>query len=147
MSPEPISSHSLISPADADVAATPRCVPIAHACLLWLMVSACGGSTGAPPGSGNADTITGTERFGWDQPASDAGELASFRYALYVDNSRTEATDVSCGSTPASGRFACTCALPLMASGSHTLQVAAFVIDASTTRESARSDAVRVIKQ
>jgi hypothetical protein len=148
MSPEPISSHSLISPANADLALTPgRGCRIARACLLWLLVSACGGSTDAPPGSGSGETITGAERFGWEQPASDAGELASFRYAFYVDNSRTEATDVSCGSTATSDRFACTCGLPVMASGSHTLQVAAFVIDASTTRESPRSAAVRVIKQ
>lgn len=66
---------------------------------------------------------------------------------MYVDNNRTEAADVSCGATPASGRFACTCQLPQMPAGSHTLQLAAFVTDAGTLRESARSEAVRVIKQ
>lgn len=91
--------------------------------------------------------VTGVERFGWEQPAPDAGELASFRYAMYVDNNRTEATDVSCEATATSGRFACTCQLPQMASGSHTLQIAAFVTDESTSRESARSDTVRVVKQ
>jgi hypothetical protein len=110
-----------------------------------LLLSGCGGSSGAPPG--DAETITGAERFGWDQPATDAGEVASFGYAFYVDNNRTEAADVSCAATSTSGRFACTCQLPLLSSGSHTLQVAAFVIDASTTRESARSEAVRVIKR
>jgi hypothetical protein len=91
--------------------------------------------------------VTGVERFGWEQPAPDAGELASFRYAMYVDNNRTEATDVSCEATATSGRFACTCQLPQMAAGSHTLQLAAFVADAGALRESARSDAVRVVKQ
>ena len=112
----------------------------------YVVLSACGGST-SPPGSNDIETITGTERFGWEQPAIDAGELASFRYAVYVDNSRSEAADVSCGSTPTSGRFACTCQLPQIASGSHTLQVAAFVIDESTLRESARSATVRIVKQ
>lgn len=113
---------------------------------LCLGLAACGGSSGAP-GSSDVEIITGVERFGWDQPVADAGELGSFRYAIYVDNSRTEAADVSCGSTSTGGRFACTCQLPLMSSGSHTLQVAAFVSDQGTTRESARSATVRVVKQ
>jgi hypothetical protein len=120
--------------------------PRALALLAAVVLSACGGASGAP-GSGNGEVITGVERFGWDQPAPDAGELATFRYAIYVDSSRTEAADVSCDATSTSGRFACTCSLPQMASGSHTLQVAAFVLDASTARESARSDIVRVVKQ
>lgn len=104
---------------------------------------------GAPntPPSGGGETITGLERFGWDQPAADAGELASFRYALYVDEARSEATDVSCAPGAAAGRFACTCRLPALSSGAHSLQVAAFVLDAGVTRESARSAAVRVVKQ
>jgi hypothetical protein len=133
--------------ADLDAALTPvRGSLLGGACLLWLVVSACGGSTDSPPGSGSAETITGAERFGWEQPANDAGELASFRYAIYLDDARTEAGDVSCESPSTGGRFACTCALPVMTSGSHSLQVAAFVIDAGTTRESTRSAAVRVIK-
>src|SRR2546423_11811524 len=108
---------------------------IVAAVSLSVVLSACGGSSGAP-GSNGGEMITGIERFGWEQPATDAGELASFGYAIYVDDSRTDATDVSCGTTTASGRFACTCQLPQMASGSHALQVAAFVTDASTSRES-----------
>jgi hypothetical protein len=109
-----------------------------------FVFAACGGSPSPPSG---AETITGTERFGWDQPAADAGELASFRYAFYVDDARLEAADVSCAPGPSSGRFACTSDLPTMSSGVHTLQVAAFVIDAGAIRESARSAAVRVIKR
>ena len=119
---------------------------IARLVLTCLLASACGRSSGAP-GSSDVEIVTGLERFGWDQPAADAGELSSFRYAIYVDNSRTEAADVSCGSTSAGGRFACTCQLPLIASGSHTLQVAAFVSDEGTVRESARSATVRIVKQ
>src|SRR5215204_3514238 len=91
-----------------------------------FLLAACGGS---PPAPVSTDTITGAERFGWDQPAADAGELASFRYALYVDDARSEAVDVSCASVQVSGRFACTSQLPAMPTGSHTLQVASFVID------------------
>jgi hypothetical protein len=114
--------------------------------LACLALCACGGSSDAP-GSNSVEMITGVERFGWDQPAADAGELASFQYAIYVDNGRAEAADVSCGAAGTGGRFACTCQLPLMASGLHTLQIAAFVIEADATRESSRSEALRVVKQ
>jgi hypothetical protein len=105
---------------------------------------ACGGSHPAPSGS---DTVTGDERFAWDQPAADAGELATFHYALYMDDVRGEAVDVSCAPGQTSGRFTCTARLPAMAPGTHTLQVAAYVIDGTATRESGRSAPVRVVKR
>ena len=110
-----------------------------------LVVSACGGGSPSPPSGG--DTITGGERFGWEQPAADAAELATFRYALYVDDVRSEATGVSCASTVVSGRFPCSSNLPSMAAGSHTLSVASFVVDGGTVRESSRSSAVSVVKR
>ena len=115
----------------------------------WLAVGACvlAACGGSPPVSGGTETITGVERFGWDQPAADAGELASFRYAVYVDGARGEASDVSCAPGQSSGRFACTSRLPAMSAGVHTLEVAAFVIDAGAARESARSATVRVVKR
>ena len=107
---------------------------------------ACGGrSSGNQPGEGVL--INGTERFGWDQPAADAGELGTFRYALYLDGVRREAEDVSCGGAPAPAGFACTCRLPAMSAGAHTLAVAAFVIDAGTTRESPPSAALAVVRR
>ncbi len=110
------------------------------------LLAACGpsASSGTP---GGTETITGAERFGWDQPAADAGELASFRYALYVDDVRSEAADVSCAPGQSAGRFACTAALPALSTGTHTIRVAAFVLDGGTVRESSRSAAVRVMKQ
>ncbi|PYR75195.1 MAG: hypothetical protein DMF86_16175 [Acidobacteria bacterium] len=102
---------------------------------LAVAVAACGGRM--PPGQpGDGQVISGNERFGWDQPAGDAAELATFRYAFYTDNART-------GQAAAAG-FACTCRLPSMSSGTHTLQIAAFIIDAGTVRESARSSSVTV---
>jgi len=108
-----------------------------------LVFAACGGSPSPPNGT---ETITGVERFGWDQPAADAAELASFRYALYVDEARSEAADVTCAPGQPSGS-SCTSRLPPISAGVHTLQVAAFVIDGGGVRESARSAAVRVIKR
>jgi hypothetical protein len=109
-----------------------------------FMCAACGGS---PSGSNGIEIVTGVERFGWDQPAADAGELVSFRYAFYVDDVRSDATDVSCATGQAAGRFVCTAALPSMSTGTHALQVASFVVDGGATLESARSVTVRVQKR
>ena len=110
-----------------------------------LVVTACGGRSPSAPGGGEA--ISGSERFGWDQPAADAAELATFRYAIYVDEVRSEATGVSCASAVVNGRFPCSSSLPSMSSGTHTLSVASFVIDAGVTRESSRSAAISVVKR
>jgi hypothetical protein len=112
-----------------------------------FVLAACGGSPSPSPPGSTTEAVTGDERFGWDQPAADAAELASFRYALYVDDVRSDAADVSCAATQTSGRFACSCRLPTMSTGSHTIQVAAFVSDSGNTLESPRSPGVRVVKR
>ena len=51
-------------------------------------MAACGGkTTPAPPSTEtpSGERIIGTERLGWDQRAADAAELATIRYAIYVD--------------------------------------------------------------
>lgn len=94
------------------------------------------------PPSGS-ETISGTERVGWDQPASNAGELATIRYAIYVDGVRAELGGVACGDTATTAGFSCTAPLPRMTAGSHTIELAAYVQDGSTL-ESTRSAALRV---
>ncbi len=116
----------------------------AVALAISSMLIACGGSK---PGPESAEVITGSERFGWDQPAADAGELATFRYAIYVDGARSDATDVTCATTSTNARFACTCRMPPMTSGAHTLAVAAFVGDGASLLESSRSTTVSVVKR
>jgi hypothetical protein len=123
-------------------------VELAICAVFTSALTACGGAPPSTPSvpttpSTGGETISGSERMGWDQPASDAGELATYRYALYVDDTRGEASDVTCTAASA-GLFVCTCKLPAMASGAHTLQVAAFVLDGATVVESDRSTAVRV---
>jgi hypothetical protein len=113
------------------------------AVMLALGIAACGG--GSPPGSGDTGLVlNGNERFGWDQPATDRGELATFRYAMYVDDVRTEAVDVNCATTRTAAGFACTARLPQLTPGTHTLQIAAFAVDGASVRESSRSTPVRV---
>jgi glucose/arabinose dehydrogenase len=129
---------------------TPIVVPRAlrtHLALVIVVVSAaCGSSTppGTPsPGPGGADTITGRERLGWDQPAGSAAEVAGLGFYIYVDNVRNEATDVNCASTAGAGGFACSSRLPAMTNGAHTLEISAYV-RSDPDAESTRSPALRV---
>ena len=123
-------------------------MPRRAACILLTVLAAAGcGDNPAPPspspGPGTGETITGRERIGWDQPAGGVGELATFRYAIYVDGVRSEIAEVTCASTPEAGAFPCSGRLPSMTTGVHTLELAAFtLIDA--LRESAKSPTLRV---
>lgn len=117
-----------------------------HLALVIIAGAGCG-RTPPPtpaPGTGVTETITGRERLGWDQPASTAAELATFRYAIYVDGTRFELTDVTCPPPPGPGGFACSGRLPTMSIGSHTLELAAF-FDAGGIVESPKSPPLRVI--
>jgi glucose/arabinose dehydrogenase len=113
-------------------------------------VMACGGKSEppSPPGSGveqipGVEQITGNERLGWDQWASDAAELARIQYVVYVDDARTALAGVSCADTPGNDGFACTGQVPSMSQGLHRLELAAF-IDVGTIMESERSAPLRV---
>jgi glucose/arabinose dehydrogenase len=106
--------------------------------------AACGSGTPSSPapGSGDAGTITGRERIGWDQQAASASELAAIKYAVYVDGARSILPDVSCGSTAAASGFPCSARLPAMTPGAHTLEIASFIEDGGA--ESAKSSPLRV---
>jgi glucose/arabinose dehydrogenase len=121
-----------------------RCVrPIAL--IFAAAVAACGSRTPPPPDtSGSVETVRGTERLGWDQRAGDTVELGSFRYAIYVDGNRSEIADVSCGGAAGANGFGCSGRLPSMAIGSHTLELATFIVEGGNIVESARSSPLRV---
>jgi glucose/arabinose dehydrogenase len=109
--------------------------------IAGMVAAACGGNTPpptpGPPGSGG-ETISGRERIGWDQQAASATELQAFRYAIYVDNVRSELADVSCGATAGQNGFPCSGRLPSMTNGTHVIELASF-IDLQGILESARS--------
>jgi glucose/arabinose dehydrogenase len=94
------------------------------------------------PPSG-VETINGTERLGWNQPAADAVELATIGYVVYVDGARTALVGAACAPAPAASAFACTAALPALTPGAHTLELAAVITDGSVL-ESPRSAGLRV---
>ena len=124
----------------------PRPVSPAVVVACLCLLTACGnGSTPnpSPPGGDVGETITGRERIGWDQQASSPAELATFRYAIYVDGTRSEIADVSCSATVGASGFPCSGRLPPMSNGTHMLELASFV-DAGGIVESARSAAFRV---
>lgn len=103
---------------------------------------------GSPPVSAPElprERIIGTERFGWDQHAADAAELATFRYAIYVDGARSELTGVSCASVPRQAGFACSAPLPPLSPGSHTLEISTFIVNDEGVLESARSAPLYVV--
>ena len=117
--------------------------------LITLFAAACGSSKPPAPstgtGSGGVESITGRERIGWDQPAADVGELGTFRFAIYVDNVRSELAEVSCASNAGAAGFGCSGKLPSMSNGAHTLEIAAFSAVNSDSGESNRSNPLHVI--
>ncbi len=116
--------------------------------ITLIVVAGCGGDTTpptpTPPGPGAGESITGRERIGWDQLASTTEELATFRYAIYVDGTRNEVTETSCGQTATSAGFPCSGRLPAMSAGAHTLELATYVVDDGGVAESAKSSSLRV---
>ncbi len=115
------------------------------AIVLTALCLACGSKPPTPtPTPNGIETIRGTERLGWDQQALDTVELATFRYAVYVDGARTEVADVNCAPTAGANGFSCSGRLPQMSPGQHTLELAAFVLDGSAIVESGRSSSLRV---
>jgi glucose/arabinose dehydrogenase len=116
--------------------------------LITLFVAACGSSKPSTPSTGSGGgtaSITGRERIGWDQPASDADIIGTLRFAIYVDNVRNEMTGVSCSSTLGASGFPCSGQLPAMTSGPHTLQIAAFSGSEDAVNEGDRSGPLQVV--
>lgn len=113
--------------------------------MACLVAVACGTSTPptpSPPGT-NGESITGRERIGWDQKASSASELQTFRYAVYVDNVRSEIGEVACAATAGANGYPCSGRLPAMSNGTHVVEIAAF-IDLNGIVEGPRSAPLRV---
>jgi glucose/arabinose dehydrogenase len=92
----------------------------------------------------SGEQITGRERIGWTQPATDATDLADFKYAIYIDGARSTLGNASCSPTPSPAGFDCSAPLPTMAPGAHVLELAAYTGDGGSL-ESSRSAPLNVI--
>jgi aldose sugar dehydrogenase len=118
-------------------------------CLLALAIAACAKSPEPPVVTpGPAENVTGTERLAWNQAAADSGELSTFHYAIYIDGVRAELAGASCQppSSPTSLAFDCLAPLPAMPAGTHTLELAAFIVVNGSPLESPRSASLQVNK-
>jgi glucose/arabinose dehydrogenase len=122
-------------------------IPSLVPALALIFLTACGSDNRPddPNPAPGGETITGRERIGWIQPATDTVELATFGYAMYVDNVRVVLA-ATCGSTAGSGGFQCSAQLPQpqMTPGAHVLELATFTGSGANVLESARSPALSV---
>lgn len=73
-----------------------------------------------------SQSATGPEHLSWSQAAASDTELASIRFAIYVDGSRSELAGSSCAASTTQDVYDCSAPLPTLTPGSHTLQMAAY---------------------
>jgi glucose/arabinose dehydrogenase len=113
-----------------------------------LLLGACNNDPTSPedpePPPGTPEAITGRERIGWIQDAADATELASLDFLIYVDGGRSVLQDASCSNAGGANGFPCSAALPAIAPGRHTLQIATLQAVGGAILESSRSAALEV---
>src|SRR5437870_1740557 len=104
-----VSERSMRYPTAANMRHIADARVLCWALVLCGMAAACGNSAPPPPVvvPGPVESISGTERIGWTQPAADAGEIATFRYVLYVDGSRFELNAAECVHSSGRGEFSC----------------------------------------
>jgi aldose sugar dehydrogenase len=125
----------------------PGWIGVAAVVVLTAAAAACGGGTPPPSSSDpppSGERISGNERLGWNQRAADENELATFRYVAYVDGTRVELANVSCGNANGA-TFPCSSRMPAMTPGAHTIELASFTTDNGAIVESSRSTGLRVI--
>jgi glucose/arabinose dehydrogenase len=67
--------------------------------------------------------VTGRERLSWHQAAPGAAIVSQYRYAVYVDNSRTPLDAVCSSQVDSSEGYLCSSPLPPLTRGRHVLEV------------------------
>jgi glucose/arabinose dehydrogenase len=119
------------------------------ALLAWVPLAGCDKKEEPPspdPGDpSGAVQVSGGERIGWNQRASDRFELSLFQYVIYVDGARAPLTGANCSTNATAAGFECSAPLPPLALGAHTLEIATVVMDPAGALESARSEPLRVV--
>ena len=116
-----------------------RNLRVLAALTLAALAGGCGGDGVQPPaggGTGNGPPGPSTSRLSWSQAASSLASVQSYRFALFVDGTRSSLENVTCagGSSP----YGCSTPLPSLSSGRHVLELVS--IDQATGLESPRSE-------
>ena len=96
---------------------------------VWVCVAAigsyaCGNSTAARSTSTSESLVT--KGLYWNQAAATDAEMASIRFAVYLDGTRYDLSGAECAATPSPGTYACSARLPPLTVGPHTLQLASY---------------------
>ncbi len=96
---------------------------------VWVFVAAiscyaCGNSTATHSTSTSQSVVT--KSLYWNQAAASDAEMASIRFAVYVDGTRYELSGAQCAASSSQGTYACSASLPPLTVGSHTLQLASY---------------------
>jgi glucose/arabinose dehydrogenase len=115
--------------------------------LACLTVVACEEDEIEPPTiPAGFERVTGNDRLGWDQQASDSQELASIRYLVYVDDDAgRDIQNVACSAAAGPSGFSCTGALPPLTPGEHRLKLTSFLESNGARFESAPSPTLNVV--
>ena len=120
------------------------------AIALCGVLAGCGGKDEpAPPSTGGSSgevQVGAGDRLGWVQPAATTAEVSTFQYAIYIDGTRSVLTGASCSTVAAAAGFDCNAPLPDLTIGSHTIELATFIVDGDVL-ESARSSPLRVSRR
>jgi hypothetical protein len=104
-----------------------------------LLAGACGRGDPPPqvPSTARSATpvrVTGTEKVGWDQAASDATRLAHYRFIMYIDDVPMDLAGAACNTASTNVMFPCSAALPKLSPGPHRLELAAEETDGQRRR-------------
>jgi uncharacterized repeat protein (TIGR03803 family) len=90
--------------------------------------------------------ITDSDRLEWEQGTLDIETGRQWGYALYVDETRVELTDVACGALADTKQFLCSAELPPLLPGTHSLRLATFSVFQNKVLESPPTMLVFVVK-
>lgn len=85
------------------------------------------------------EEIGESEQLAWQQRAAVDDVFGPMRFAVYVDGTRIELTDVSCTALPAETDLLCATSLSFVSLGPHTIELATFRFHKSTVTEGSRS--------
>ena len=118
-----------------------RSITVSLATLSLVCSAACGEggpavSVDSPPSPASGVPLQGTERLAWDQAAPSYQRLGQYSFRIFVDGSAATLADVECLDSSSAGGFPCSTPVPPMASGTHTLHLAAVVDGAESARSS-----------